>query len=137
MIGEEISWGQRLFGIATPEALKETNLQNEINLHNHRSLFAYVYWFYVRFTFYCSFAWITKLLLPKKIKQKIKIWLKLLAPPWYLMSFFLTSFILFYLHRDLNYSLNEFEEFNELLLAQGLFIFMIVNFYWLKEESES
>lgn len=32
--GEEISWGQRIFGIETPEFFKERNLQEETNLHN-------------------------------------------------------------------------------------------------------
>jgi hypothetical protein len=32
--GEEISWGQRLFGWQTPEHLKEINLQQETNFHN-------------------------------------------------------------------------------------------------------
>ncbi len=32
--GEEISWGQRIFGIETPQKLKEINLQGEVNLHN-------------------------------------------------------------------------------------------------------
>jgi hypothetical protein len=32
--GEEISWGQRLFGWATPEMLQQTNVQHETNLHN-------------------------------------------------------------------------------------------------------
>jgi len=32
--GEEISWGQRIFGIGTPEALAEINVQGEANLHN-------------------------------------------------------------------------------------------------------
>jgi len=32
--GEEISWGQRLMGIATPELVSEHNLQNELTLHN-------------------------------------------------------------------------------------------------------
>jgi tetratricopeptide (TPR) repeat protein len=32
--GEEISWGQRIFDIQTPEFLKKHNLQNETNLHN-------------------------------------------------------------------------------------------------------
>jgi|GEM_PF-1464372 len=31
---EEISWGQRIFGIETPEALRTINVQGEINLHN-------------------------------------------------------------------------------------------------------
>ncbi len=34
--GEEISWGQRLFGIATPAEFLETNTQGETNLHNVR-----------------------------------------------------------------------------------------------------
>jgi hypothetical protein len=32
--GEEISWGQRLLGIATPEGLAGNNVQGEINVHN-------------------------------------------------------------------------------------------------------
>ena len=33
-LGEEISWGQHLFGWATPEAWMEVNDQGETNLHN-------------------------------------------------------------------------------------------------------
>lgn len=32
--GEEISWGQRIFGFETSERMKEINLQQETNLHN-------------------------------------------------------------------------------------------------------
>lgn len=32
--GEEISWGQRIFDYATPEAIKKANMQGEFNLHN-------------------------------------------------------------------------------------------------------
>lgn len=32
--GEEISWGQRLFSLETPEWLAERNKQSEMNLHN-------------------------------------------------------------------------------------------------------
>lgn len=32
--GEEISWGQRIIGMQTPDALKELNVQKETNLHN-------------------------------------------------------------------------------------------------------
>jgi hypothetical protein len=32
--GEEISWGQRVFGLETPAALSEANVQDETNLHN-------------------------------------------------------------------------------------------------------
>jgi lipopolysaccharide exporter len=36
--GEEISWGQRILGIGTPEPLKEANRQDELNLHNVNAL---------------------------------------------------------------------------------------------------
>jgi hypothetical protein len=32
--GEEISWGQRILGLETPEPLRKVNAQGEINLHN-------------------------------------------------------------------------------------------------------
>jgi hypothetical protein len=32
--GEEISWGQRIFGFATPSGLEGANIQREANLHN-------------------------------------------------------------------------------------------------------
>src|SRR5690606_21726008 len=32
--GEEISWGQRIFGFDTPEAIYQHNAQGEMNLHN-------------------------------------------------------------------------------------------------------
>ena len=31
---EEISWGQRLFGIQTPDGLSQINMQHELNFHN-------------------------------------------------------------------------------------------------------
>ena len=32
--GEEVSWGQRIFDVATPEGLNQVNVQGELNLHN-------------------------------------------------------------------------------------------------------
>ncbi len=32
--GEEISWGQRIFNIDTPENIKDINAQGELNIHN-------------------------------------------------------------------------------------------------------
>lgn len=34
MAGEEINWGQRIFGIQSPEIMVEHNVQGEISLHN-------------------------------------------------------------------------------------------------------
>ena len=36
--GEEISWGQRIFGFSTPETLQAVNAQGEANVHNIRTV---------------------------------------------------------------------------------------------------
>ena len=36
--GEELSWGQHIFGFATPDSLAEINFQRETNLHNNYAL---------------------------------------------------------------------------------------------------
>ena len=42
--GEEISWGQRIFGFETPNYLRDINDQNEFNLHNiNTTMFRRVY----------------------------------------------------------------------------------------------
>ena len=34
LLGEEISWGQRILGFETPEGIEERNIQDEFNFHN-------------------------------------------------------------------------------------------------------
>ncbi|GAK57045.1 hypothetical protein U27_04009 [Candidatus Vecturithrix granuli] len=45
--GEEISWGQRLLGIKTPDILSKINIQNETNLHNIGSISLFSNLFFV------------------------------------------------------------------------------------------
>jgi hypothetical protein len=40
--GEEISWGQRIFGIDTPSELNSINVQQEFNLHNIHGIHQHV-----------------------------------------------------------------------------------------------
>ncbi len=42
--GEEISWGQRLFGFATPEILQNVNIQKEITIHNIEVIHGNIRW---------------------------------------------------------------------------------------------
>ncbi len=42
LAGEEISWGQRVFGLATPAELERMNGQGELNVHNLRGLRPYL-----------------------------------------------------------------------------------------------
>ena len=41
MMGEEISWGQRILGFATPESMADVNRQGEFNIHNLPGLHHY------------------------------------------------------------------------------------------------
>lgn len=50
--GEEISWGQRIFNVATPEALEAINAQGELNVHNI-NIFEYT----IRFEFVFDVLW--------------------------------------------------------------------------------
>lgn len=38
VVGEELSWGQRIFGVITPGWLADLNYQDELNAHNIRSV---------------------------------------------------------------------------------------------------
>ncbi len=64
---EEISWGQRIFNIKTPEFVKEINTRNEINIHNILPL---QYRDIVYYCFYSLFGLF--LILIDFIKTKIK-----------------------------------------------------------------
>lgn len=97
--GEEISWGQRLFGFLTPDFFNQHNLQQETNLHN---FFVGPYDTVLK----RILEWIIAVLLvgfgliyPLNISNKIKgvKWLKetlVPVPPFYLWPFFCTAALL-------------------------------------------
>lgn len=125
---EEISWGQRVFGFATPEWLKTGNLQGEANLHNlmtgpvaTRSKAVLEYLMAAAFVGY-------GLLYPLALRRNWQParWLERIgipSPPLYLWPFFVTAG---YLELGpLNF--NE-AEVAELLIALALAIFAA--HYW-------
>ena len=59
--GEEISWGQRLFEIDTPELLRDINVQEEITLHNigSISLFSNAF-FLISLVFFLLVPWLQR-----------------------------------------------------------------------------
>ena len=67
--GEEISWGQRIFGIATIEALQGVNVQNENNLHNLLGYSA------DHLAILCVFLYGTVLPLIMKLYPTVKKWI--------------------------------------------------------------
>lgn len=58
LAGEEISWGQRIFDIATPDLLATINAQQETNLHNIPIFYVGSYPIFPTVLFYVgAFAW--------------------------------------------------------------------------------
>ncbi len=119
-MGEEISWGQRLFGFETPETIALQNTQEEFNLHNLAVIES------SKYRLLSVFMLITGVLLPcfalwDKGRQLIQKYNFPVMPIAY-MAFFILSYIFgkYYfavLLRDTA------TEVRELLMAIGMFAF--------------
>ncbi len=126
---EEISWGQRLFDIPTPDFFKKHNLQQETNLHNFftgpfstqlKGILEYGL---------CIGLLLYGLVYPLLLgcKWKVAVWVDskgIPAPPLYLWPFFVMSGVL-----ELGLlGFNE-AEVAEILIPLGLVIFLL--HYWI------
>jgi hypothetical protein len=123
--GEEISWGQRILGIETPEAIAEQNRQGEINLHNSEAFWPYVYSAYFYVGLYGIGVWIVEWLTRDilVLTKKQEVWKKILIPGAHL--FVLFGMISLYvwlrtIHGPWKYQ--PWEEYAELLLVIGITI---------------
>jgi hypothetical protein len=96
--GEEISWGQRIFGIETPEAWAEVNVQRETNLHNlevfHNSTLEY----FNSDRLFALFWGVLMVGIPvlALLSPKLKGWLDQLLPifPWSLGLLFIFNYLM-------------------------------------------
>jgi len=122
---EEISWGQRIFNIVSPEFFKKYNLQRETNIHNlligpyqtHTKIMVE----YVLFAALIIYGLILPLLAVKKSGAARFLESKgLLFPPLYLWPYFVFSGVL-----ELGiFNFNE-AEIAEILIPFGLSIFLM------------
>lgn len=127
--GEEISWGQRLFNIPTPDFFRAHNLQQETNLHNfftgpYSTLLKQV----IEAALACAFI-IYGVIYPRELRigRPAAVWINDLgipAPPLHLWPFFATAALC-----ELRiFSFNE-AEIAEILLALALA--MLAGHHWL------
>lgn len=127
LIGEEISWGQRIFGWSTTGVFAEINGQDETNLHNIVGVDAVFKWVQLLVGAYGFLALVVgRLQIPAR-------WRRLLAaiiPPVSLLPYF--SLLFFWkLYRNLvhipgwEFRLAEFNEVLELIFALGILLFMV------------
>lgn len=145
--GEEISWGQRIFGIKSPEYFLEHNVQKEINLHNLNMIHNPAYLIYFLVGFLGAFAW---MLLPKKINAKYNFAARFFIPEWFLTFYFLPVFITYLCYCLYGFSIlflgvkpfcigdGSFivwrdQEPAELILSLGFLFFVVTNYIKLRK----
>ncbi len=129
LIGEELSWGQRLFGWQTPEAYKEINKQDETNLHNIHGVGYTFKWLHMMIGAYG--AVLPLVLLRRGVFRNTRAELSMLVPHYTLIPFFLMPFTwrlyrnLFDAPKDFYFVVSEYSEVMELVLAAGFVLFLV------------
>jgi hypothetical protein len=123
--GDEISWGQRILGIETPDRIKEINYQNETGFHNTPLIDGYVPTIYM----VAGLFGITAHFIQKPIEKIIKRDLSLFTPPGYLTIFFLFPFIYNLYTNTYVHSIGKWSEVAELYLYSGVTIFIATNYF--------
>lgn len=93
---EELSWGQRIFDIPSPQLMVGINRQHEINLHNIGDNKMWLDLAYITVTAYALTArfWVP-VLLQKVFSRRLASLSPLLCPPGFLASYYLIPFLLY------------------------------------------
>lgn len=119
MAGEEISWGQRIFGTITPEYIASQNSQGEINIHNSGFFSQFTQIGYMLIGLYGAIGWIFS-------KRSLII-------PWFLSVYFLPIFLYnLILPPSAPHSFGEWSEVTELLFYGGILGFILMHYFRLK-----
>lgn len=139
MIGEELSWGQRIFGWETANSLADVNKQDETNLHNIYGVGSTFKWIQMLVGAYGAILPLVVLRWPPPARfQKLAA---AVIPHYSLILYFLPLF-LWRLYRNLleppkalYFVVAEYNEVMELILAIGLFLFLIFQLRRSKRET--
>lgn len=126
---EEISWGQKLIGFESSEFFQNYNSQEEITLHNLIWVNEYLDKGLMFFALVAGISWLIFKLISK---TKNNYQAKFIIPPWFLASFFMISFLFFYLVEYVeiwNTTIENFQESIELIFSLGCLCFILTNFF--------
>lgn len=119
--GEEISWGQRIFGIETPEKLEDINLQGETTLHNIEGV---LFWFNLGMLLVGLYGAVAPI-----VARRNGTPVRWYVPPLFLSPCFALTFLYkllrFTVVRGSGYTVVKFGEWPELCLAAALAAFAV------------
>jgi hypothetical protein len=130
LVGEEMSWGQRVFGWTTPESMVAINKQEETNLHNIHGVGHSFKWIQLLVGAYGTI--LPLVFLRKDLLARFRKLVDAVVPHWSLVLFFMPMFI-WKLFRNLGppiperfyYVITNYNEIVELILAMGFCLFLL------------
>jgi hypothetical protein len=140
MLGEELSWGQRIWGWDTPETLREINKQEETNLHNIYAVGSTFKWLQLLVGAYGT---LLPLLVRLRGLQRYRGFLDRVVPHYSLIPYFVMLFVwrlyrnLFDPPAELRFVVKEYNEVLELVLAMGFFLFMVFQLRSLQRDAQT
>jgi hypothetical protein len=136
IIGEEISWGQRIFGWETSEKLKAINKQEETNLHNIEGVGDKIKWLHVVIGAYGTIFPLLCMRFQDDARYREAI--SVLVPHYTLVPHFFATLVwrlqanLWKPPKSLYFVITEYSEVMELVLAVAFFTFLLFQFRSLK-----
>jgi hypothetical protein len=139
MLGEELSWGQRIWGWDTPESVRAINKQEETNLHNIYGVGSILKWLQLLVGAYGT---LLPLLVRSRGLQRYRGFVDRVVPHYSLITYFVMLFVwrvyrnLFDPPREFYFVVSEYNEVLELVLAMGFFLFMVFQLRSLRSEAE-
>ncbi|MDX1412849.1 MAG: hypothetical protein R3293_01595 [Candidatus Promineifilaceae bacterium] len=129
LIGEELSWGQRIFGWQTAESFAEINKQEETNLHNVYGVGSTFKWIQMLVGAYGTIIPLVVWRWTRLQPYRERLWA--LVPHYTLIGYFVLLFVwriyrnLLEPPQDFYFVVSEYNEVLELALAAGFFFFLI------------
>lgn len=131
LIGEEMSWGQRIFGWTTPQTLEQVNKQGETNLHNINGVGATFKWIQMLVGAYGTVLPLLILAIGRERLGGLKKLTDYVVPHLTLVPYFMFMFF-WKLYRNLfeapeayYFAVAEYNEVMETILAIGFALFML------------
>jgi hypothetical protein len=129
LIGEEISWGQRIFGWQTSESIRAINKQGETNLHNMEGIRLVFKWIVVMIGA-CG-TLLPLIIMRSRAFARYREWASMLVPHYTFLPYFVIVFLwklqanLYKPPKKYYFVVEQYSEVIELVLYIALFLFMV------------
>ncbi len=122
--GDEISWGQRILGLETPESVVLVNAQDEISVHNHVWFHGETPYAFMLVGLYGSSMWFVYKVFKKSLQKIPNI--AVFIPPACAFPFFFAGFFYNFYTSLGDHTIGDWSEPTELMLYMGVFFYLLL-----------